>query len=122
RYLIEGHAPASRRWVGIDDGSAAAPAAIRPSPSVRKALTSNSGPIASSEPIAVIGMSGRYPGAPDLDRFWENLARGADTITDVPADRWALDGFFTSDPKDAVARGMSYAKWGGFLDGFADFD
>ena len=27
----------------------------------------------SHSPIAVIGMAGHYPGAPDLKRFWENI-------------------------------------------------
>src|SRR5204862_2269025 len=38
--------------------------------------------------IAVIAVSGRYPGAPDLDRFWRNLAAGTTSITEVPASRW----------------------------------
>jgi amino acid adenylation domain-containing protein len=31
--------------------------------------------------VAVIGMAGRFPGAPTLDAFWQNLVSGADTIT-----------------------------------------
>ena len=77
---------------------------------------------AAREPIAIIGISGRYPGAPDLDTFWTNLAAGKDCIGEVPSDRWALDGFYHADPAEAVERGMSYSKWGGFLEGFADFD
>ncbi|MFF3911430.1 type I polyketide synthase, partial [Streptomyces sp. NPDC001848] len=34
-----------------------------------------------NEFIAVIGMAGRFPGAPDADAFWENLVNGIDTIT-----------------------------------------
>ena len=30
--------------------------------------------------IAVIGMAGRFPGAPDLDHFWQNLAAGRESI------------------------------------------
>ena len=26
--------------------------------------------------VAIIGMAGRFPGAPDLDRFWSNIAGG----------------------------------------------
>jgi phthiocerol/phenolphthiocerol synthesis type-I polyketide synthase E len=33
------------------------------------------------EPIAIIGMRGRVPGADDLDRFWHNLAEGVESIT-----------------------------------------
>ena len=31
--------------------------------------------------IAIIGMSGRFPGAPDLDAFWQNLHDGVESIT-----------------------------------------
>src|SRR5262249_10342566 len=39
-------------------------------------------------PIAIIGMSGVFPGAPDSDALWRNLLDGRDCITDVPAGRW----------------------------------
>ncbi|KND26274.1 SDR family NAD(P)-dependent oxidoreductase [Streptomyces acidiscabies] len=74
------------------------------------------------EPIAVIGMTGRYPGAPDLTRFWANLTAGRGAVREVPADRWPLDGFYEPDRATAVANGRSYSKWGGFLDDFAGFD
>ncbi|GAA3036144.1 hypothetical protein GCM10020000_12180 [Streptomyces olivoverticillatus] len=67
-------------------------------------------------------MSGRYPHAGNLAEFWENLKAGRDCIGEVPADRWPLDGFFEPDRKAAIASGRSYSKWGGFVDGFADFD
>ncbi len=31
--------------------------------------------------IAVIGMAGRFPGAPDIDAYWENLKNGVESIT-----------------------------------------
>ena len=31
--------------------------------------------------IAIVGMSGRFPGARDLDEFWHNLAEGTESIT-----------------------------------------
>lgn len=34
----------------------------------------------SSDDIAIIGMSGRFPGAPDLETFWRNLQSGVDSI------------------------------------------
>ncbi|MFI6692965.1 SDR family NAD(P)-dependent oxidoreductase [Streptomyces sp. NPDC050433] len=74
------------------------------------------------EPIAIIGMSGRYPCAADLHAFWENLSSGRDCIREVPADRWPLDGFYEPDRATAIATGRSYSKWGGFLDDFAGFD
>ncbi|MEU5186688.1 SDR family NAD(P)-dependent oxidoreductase [Streptomyces klenkii] len=74
------------------------------------------------EPIAVIGMSGRYPGAGNVAEFWENLKAGRDCVREIPADRWPLEGFFEPDREKAVATGRSYSKWGGFVDDFAGFD
>ncbi|WP_394829330.1 SDR family NAD(P)-dependent oxidoreductase [Pendulispora albinea] len=69
--------------------------------------------------IAIVGVAGRYPMADDLDSFWSNLAEGRDCITEIPEDRWKLDGFFSSDK---ATRGKSYSKWGGFLRGIDEFD
>jgi acyl transferase domain-containing protein len=33
------------------------------------------------EGIAIIGMSGRFPGAPSVDAFWDNLVRGVESIS-----------------------------------------
>src|SRR5512142_2534146 len=33
------------------------------------------------EGIAVVGMTGRFPGAQDLDEFWDNLAGGVESIS-----------------------------------------
>ncbi|WP_437585646.1 amino acid adenylation domain-containing protein [Sorangium sp. So ce1000] len=40
------------------------------------------------EPIAIVGMSGRFPRANDVDEFWRGLRQGTDLIT--KADRWDL--------------------------------
>jgi polyketide synthase PksN len=69
--------------------------------------------------IAIIGLSGRYPLADDLDEFWKNLAEGRDCIREIPADRWDHGKIF--DP-DRNAKGKVYAKWGGFMDGVDQFD
>ncbi|MCH0540318.1 SDR family NAD(P)-dependent oxidoreductase [Streptomyces sp. MUM 203J] len=74
------------------------------------------------EPIAVIGMTGRYPGAADLTEFWENLKAGRDRIREIPADRWPLEGFYEPVRATAITTGRSYSRWGGFLDDFAAFD
>ncbi|MDJ0835891.1 MAG: SDR family NAD(P)-dependent oxidoreductase [Acidobacteriota bacterium] len=66
------------------------------------------------EPIAVIGMSGRFPGSPDLRRFWRNLAAGKDLITTVPDQRWR--GHPEADRAGAAG------KWGGFLEDVDGFD
>ncbi|ODP28425.1 Polyketide synthase [Paenibacillus nuruki] len=74
------------------------------------------------EPIAIIGMSGRYPQADNLEQYWYNLEHGIDCISEIPEERWSIEGFYNPDRKHAVAQGQSYSKWGGFINGFADFD
>lgn len=37
-----------------------------------------------SHKIAVIGLAGRFPGAPDVGTFWNNLTLGVCSITDIP--------------------------------------
>ena len=35
----------------------------------------------SDSQIAIIGMAGRFPGAPNIDAFWNNLRNGVESIT-----------------------------------------
>ncbi|MED1663358.1 SDR family NAD(P)-dependent oxidoreductase [Brevibacillus laterosporus] len=76
----------------------------------------------SREPIAIIGISGRYPQARNLDEYWSQLVAGKDCVTEIPKDRWPLEGFYHPNPQDAVAQGKSYSKWGGFLEECTSFD
>ncbi|MEX3613474.1 MAG: SDR family NAD(P)-dependent oxidoreductase, partial [Burkholderia gladioli] len=69
--------------------------------------------------IAIIGMSARLPMAADLDQFWDNLLAGRDCIGEIPADRWDWREIY-GDPLREPNR--TDAKWGGFIDGVADFD
>ena len=34
--------------------------------------------MSATEPIAIVGMAGRFPSAADIDEFWDNLAAGRD--------------------------------------------
>jgi amino acid adenylation domain-containing protein len=69
--------------------------------------------------IAIVGYSGRFPGAPDCETFWSNLERGVDAIREVPRDRWDAKRFY--DPNPEAANG-TVGKWGGFLDDADQFD
>jgi amino acid adenylation domain-containing protein len=54
--------------------------------------------------IAIIGMAGRFPGAPDIPTFWQNLIDGKDTITRFnPADSTAAGA---NSPDFIAARGV----------------
>ena len=68
------------------------------------------------EGIAIIGMSGKFPGAPDLDSFWKNVAAGRDTITHFSrAELEARD-------RAALEFGPDYVAAHGVLDGAELFD
>ncbi|MEU4626382.1 SDR family NAD(P)-dependent oxidoreductase [Actinoplanes sp. NPDC023801] len=63
------------------------------------------------DPIAIVGMSCRFPGgANSPEELWQLLTDGTDAITPFPLDRgWATDP-------------AGYARRGGFIDAATDFD
>ena len=69
--------------------------------------------------VAIVGMSGRFPMAKDLDEFWQRLVEGRDCITEIPRDRWDWEAFY-GDPLKAGNK--TDVKWGGFMDRIGDFD
>ncbi|WP_166923292.1 SDR family NAD(P)-dependent oxidoreductase [Flavobacterium poyangense] len=69
--------------------------------------------------VAIVGLSGRYPQADTIEEFWENLKIGKDCITEIPGDRWDIDGFFDAAKGKS---GYSYSKWGGFVNDMDKFD
>ncbi|PZF95301.1 beta-ketoacyl synthase N-terminal-like domain-containing protein, partial [Micromonospora deserti] len=67
--------------------------------------------------IAVVGLAGRFPGAPDVATFWWNLCAGVDSIHDHTDEELAALGIgpaLRADPRHVRAAGR--------LDGVADFD
>ncbi|HWE89913.1 MAG TPA: SDR family NAD(P)-dependent oxidoreductase [Pseudonocardiaceae bacterium] len=69
--------------------------------------------------VAIIGMACVYPGAPDLASFWANIIGKVDSITEVPADRWDTDIYYSAEGAkggNKAAGERSRSKWGGFLD------
>ncbi|MEJ5103705.1 amino acid adenylation domain-containing protein [Chryseobacterium sp. MYb328] len=71
------------------------------------------------EPIAIIGVSGKYPGAKTLDELWKVLSEGKDMISEIPLNRWDNERFF--DPLKGKP-GKNYCPYGGFIDEFDQFD
>ncbi len=114
-YLIEAQPAACATWCGASQMPTAPARPVSPA-------TISAPVVSPDEPIAIIGMSGIYPDAPDLDAFWRNLVTGHDAVREIPSDRWPQEGFFEPDPDKAAAEGKSYSRWGAFLEGFAEFD
>lgn len=86
----------------------------KPAPQQVSAVTDRT-----DEPIAIVSVSCRFPGAPDPEAFWEVLSGGVDAIREVPEDRFDIDEFYDPDPETA---GKTYTRFGGFLDGIDGFD
>ncbi|WP_240687244.1 type I polyketide synthase [Amycolatopsis suaedae] len=75
----------------------------------------------SDDPIAIVGMSCRYPGGvTSPSDLWRLVYEGRDGITEFPTDRaWDLTDLFDDDPD---SHGHSYVRRAGFLSGATDFD
>ncbi|MET7424044.1 type I polyketide synthase [Dactylosporangium sp. NPDC005555] len=72
------------------------------------------------EPVAIVAMAGRFPGADTVEALWTLLAEGRDGVREFPADRgWDLGSLFDPDPDRT---GTSYARVGAFLQDVAGFD
>ena len=74
---------------------------------------------AAKEPIAVIGIGCRVPGADNPDAFWRLMRDGVDAISTVPPDRFDIDTLFDPDPE---ASGCIATRYGGFIRSVDQFD
>ena len=126
-YLVKEHREQTVKWSGLAGGgvrvrSVRSRTKTHKEPRKARRRLSQPGQGVGAEPIAVIGLSGRYPQARTLEGYWENLKSGRDSIQEIPCERWDLEGFYHPQVEEAVQAGKSYCKWGGFLEGFAEFD
>jgi iturin family lipopeptide synthetase A len=77
---------------------------------------------AGNAPVAIIGMACRFPGgANNPDALWQMLASNIDPVSEIPAERWSADAFYSADRN---IKGRSVSRWGSFISGqdLRDFD
>ena len=77
------------------------------------------GPSVSDQPIAIIGMACRFPGAPDISAFWRLLEAGGNAVSEgIPGSgigRWGL--LFPDDTVQSEG-----CRFGAFVDDIDQFD
>ncbi|HET8683417.1 MAG TPA: beta-ketoacyl synthase N-terminal-like domain-containing protein, partial [Micromonosporaceae bacterium] len=111
-------APASVPAPVDEPAAAAGPAGVEEAPAPR-AHTAPAPPPPGAEPIAIVGMGCRVPGAEGLDAYWRLLRDGVDATCDVPADRWDAQALLADGN---VRPGTVVTGRGGFLDRVDLFD
>src|SRR5690606_7540314 len=65
--------------------------------------------------IAIVGMESFFPGAVGAEQFWANVVAGTDHVTEVPAERWDSELYYSADATGRSAGHKTPSKWGGFL-------
>jgi acyl transferase domain-containing protein/phosphopantetheinyl transferase len=70
-------------------------------------------------PVAIVGMAALFPGAADLEGYWQNILGGVDAITEVPAGRWDEEFYAADGPRRAD---RVYCRRGGFIDQSTEYD
>ena len=73
----------------------------------------------SIQDVAIIGLSGRYPQAYNVNELWNKLSEGKNCITEIPEGRWNWKEYFD---EEKGKKGKMYTKWGGFIDDIDKFD
>ena len=88
-------------------------------PQNEKITLSATNKISENTDIAIIGMAGRYPMANTPQQLWKNLKAAKDCVIEIPEQRWDYHHYYHPDRKKP---GISYSKWGGFIEDFDKFD
>ncbi|MGE3806182.1 MAG: SDR family NAD(P)-dependent oxidoreductase, partial [Gemmataceae bacterium] len=88
------------------------------SPEVVQQPAPSPGPFA-REPIAIVGLSCRFPGGARPEEFWQLLREGREAIREIPPERWDREAFYDPDPE---APGKMYVCRAGLLEHIDRFD
>jgi polyketide synthase PksN len=70
------------------------------------------------ESIAIVGMSGVFPGSNNVEEFWENMIQERDLIREIPVERWDWKTYY----ENSEDKHEKISKWGGFINGIDQFD
>ncbi|MFE6286675.1 SDR family NAD(P)-dependent oxidoreductase [Streptomyces sp. NPDC057877] len=101
--------PASAEYARPEPAAEVVPTAVLSTPPARP----------DGQPLAIVGLAGRYPGAATPQELWDVLNEGGERTGPVPPERWNHEPYF--DPRRGTP-GRTYSRWGAFCEGVADFD
>ncbi|MGU8077188.1 SDR family NAD(P)-dependent oxidoreductase [Burkholderia pyrrocinia] len=104
--------------VAATTGAFAASVTTALTPAATASAVTRHAPDAAAD-IAIVGMSGRYAQADNLDEFWHNLLTGSHCISEIPAERWNWREHFDAE---RGKWGKHYTRWGGFVRDIDAFD
>ena len=92
---------------------------ISPETEYNKTVAPEKDEVNALKDIAVIGISGRFAEAKNLNEFWELLKQGTSCIREAPEERWDNTRFFDPGNKSSNS---TISKWGSFLNDIDKFD
>ena len=120
-YLLETHGTDLERFYGTDEEMSSPSLAEMPKRMLpEKPLAGSlSGSTSAREPIAIIGMSGRFPRARTVDELWRILRDGEDVVQEIPPERFDWRSCY-GDPRQAPDKTLG--KWQGCVPGVDEFD
>jgi acyl transferase domain-containing protein/enoyl-CoA hydratase/carnithine racemase/acyl carrier protein len=123
-YFVKFHALRLSKRFGAEENNREKAPAEQLAPIAAKRLSRRQSIVTSkntihTDPIAIVGLSGRYPEAANIAAYWRNLREGKDCITEVPKERWDWREYYS---EDRTKEGQHYSKWGGFITGVDEFD
>ncbi|NVJ19217.1 non-ribosomal peptide synthetase/type I polyketide synthase, partial [Myxococcus sp. AM010] len=114
---VDALAAVLERDAKVDEAPAAAPTRLQPGSETSNA---EANPTSGSGLVAIVGMSGRFPGASSVQDFWRNLRDGVESISRfTPEQLERLPGL----PEGVeLSQHPAFVPAGGVLDGIEDFD
>jgi acyl transferase domain-containing protein/NAD(P)-dependent dehydrogenase (short-subunit alcohol dehydrogenase family)/acyl carrier protein len=71
------------------------------------------------QPIAIVGLGCKLPGAEGPGALWDLLIAGQEALCDVPPERWEIDAYYAPDPG---TQSKTYARRAGYLADVDRFD
>ncbi|MEU3252301.1 SDR family NAD(P)-dependent oxidoreductase [Streptomyces sp. NPDC006997] len=115
---LTAHAPTPSRKPRPQPVSAPQPSPA-PAPVPRPAPAPAPRPAPDDDPVAIVGMAGRYARSSDLASWWRHLRDGTHLVDEIPRDRFDWREVF-GDPHRTP--GTVNSRWGSFIDGVDRFD